>query len=613
VFECDLAGLCKWDNGYSLRKCGHKSRFNPISKQSRQRNPCPAIQIEMIENEPLPAINDLLRRAVSAASPRAILRPLAEVLLWGVVGLAAALSMLALHPASLSNDGYQYLSVAANIRHGNGAATDLVYFDTERSHGRIPAPLTTFPMGYSFAVGMLSSFVGGFETAARILSAICFAGTTALLASVLIAVRINPFVRAVMMLLFAANVVSVSFSAAVATESMFVFIFTAAIAALLCALLEDQHSRFHLPITLAGMTMAGLSYWVRYAGLFLILTVVLYFGIRSLRHRGRAAALDFCATLIPLGLAGALMARNLLLVGNWKGGNEIAVIHPLRAVLADYARAQLHLLSGGHAVKFGVWEGFLLAGSLGLGALLVRVLLRDGLGGGALLPRLDRIWTLPFTCTAVYSVGLFYAGLRTVISFGTRMFLPVLPLYILLFGLALHWLLSRALFSGEQIWLRAALCVFVIGYIGVNARDLNMSQTETRQEYLAGLFAERTADGQLLSDWVNAHVAPAAIIAAQDGQAIGYLLHRRTLGLVESEYSYERWECPEIRTQMNRFGAHYLILYRHPDHNTLLLEESSFAAAAASGQPGCGFVIASENQDVRILEIEPLPGAGGSH
>jgi hypothetical protein len=192
------------------------------------------------------------------------------------------------------------------------------------------------------------------------------------------------------------------------------------------------------------------------------------------------------------------------------------------------------------------------------------------------------------------------------------MFLPILPLYILLFGLALHWLLSRARLSGEQIWLRAALSVFVIGYIGVNARDLNMPQPETRQEYLAGLFAEQSADGQPLSDWVNAHVAPAAVIAAQDGQAIGYLLHRRTLGLVESEYSAERWECPEIRKQMNRFGAHYLILYRHPDHNTPLLEESSFAAAAASGQPGCGFVIASENQDVRILEIEPLSGVGGS-
>jgi hypothetical protein len=63
---------------------------------------------------------------------------------------------------------------------------------------------------------------------------------------------------------------------------------------------------------------------------------------------------------------------------------------------------------------------------------------------------------------------------------------------------------------------------------------------------------------------------------------------------------------------MRRFGARYLILYRHPDNDSHLLEESRFAAAAASGQPGCGFVIASENQDVRILEIAPLPGAGGS-
>jgi len=192
------------------------------------------------------------------------------------------------------------------------------------------------------------------------------------------------------------------------------------------------------------------------------------------------------------------------------------------------------------------------------------------------------------------------------------MFLPVLPLYILLFGLVLHWLLSRAHFSGGQIWLRVALCVFVIGYIGVNARDLSMPQPEARQEYLSGLFAERTADGQRLSDWVNAHVAPAAVIAAQDGQATGYFLHRRTLGLVEREYSSERWECPEIREQMNRFGACYLILYRHPDHSSHLLEESSFAAAAASGQPGCGFVIAAENPDLRVLEIEPIASADGN-
>jgi hypothetical protein len=366
-----------------------------------------------------------------------------------------------------------------------------------------------------------------------------------------------------------------------------------------------------LPWAITGLTLAGLSFWVRYAGLFLIAALVLYVLLRFLRVRSRRAAFELCAALIPVGLAGALMMRNVLLTGTWKGGNDLPVLNPLRGVLADFARAQLHLLFGEHAVKFGVWEAILLAGGLGLGALLARVLRRGILGGSARLPRLDGLWLLPFLCAAVYSAGLCYAGWRTVISFGTRMFLPVLPVYILLFGLVLHWLNARARSSGGQIWFRAALCALLIGYIGVNARDLNDPRPEPRQNRLSVLFAEQTAAGQPLSDWVNAHIAPAEVIAAQDGQAVGYLLHRRTLGLVEREYSDERWECPEIREQMNRFGARYLILYRHPGHNSLLLEQSSFAAEAVSGEPGCGFAVAAQNPDVRILEIGPPAGTDG--
>lgn len=536
-------------------------------------------------------------------------RPLIEMLLWGLLGLAAALGMMALRPASLSNDSCQYLSVAANIQHGNGFATDLVYFDTERSHGRIPAPLTTFPPGYPAAIALLSGFVGGYETAARILSALCFAGTAALLASVLISASIPVFVRTAVMLLFVANVVSLDFSVAMVTESMFVFVFTAAIVGLLRAWRDFQFPHAHLPWAIAGLTFAGLSYWVRYAGVFLIAAVLLYGLLRFLRLRDRVRASELCALLIPIGLAGALMARNILLVGDWKGGNQLPVSNPLRGVLADCPRAQLHLLLGEHAVKFGMWEGLLLVGGLGLGALLVRLLLLAEPDTGARLPASPALWTLPLTCAAVYCAGLCYAGMHTVISFGTRMFLPVLPLYLLLFGLALHWLISRANFSGGRLWFQTALCALVAGYIGVNARDLGIPVVNSSQTALSALFAERTADGQPLWDWVNSHIAPTAVIAAQNGQETGYLLHRRTLGLVESEYSAERWECPEIRNQMNRFGARYLILYPHPDQSSLLLKESRFAAEAASREPGCGFEIAAEDKDVRILEMMPIVAA----
>jgi hypothetical protein len=564
----------------------------------------------MTKSAPPPAVNSRLRDVSSAAHPNAILWQFAEVLLWGGLGLAVAFSMLAFRPLPLSNDSCQYLSVASNIRHGEGATTDLVYFDTERSHGRIPAPLTTFPPGYPAAVGMISGFFGGVEKAARILSAISFAGTAALLAGVLIATGVAPFVRAIVTLLFVTNAASAEFSAGALTESMFVFVFTAAIVALIVAWWGSPRLRVRLTCTIAGLVLAGLSYWIRYAGLFLIAALVLYVGLRFLRLRDRLHAAELSATLLPIGLAGALMARNVLLVGTWKGGNSLPVSNPLRGVLAHFGRDQLHLLLGEHMARFGAREAVLLAGCLSLGAFLGWRVLRNG-SGGALLPRASGLWTLPFTCAVVYTAGLCYAGLRSVISFGTRMFLPVLPLYLLLFAFALHWLISRTQFRGEQIWFRVTLCALLIGYIGVNARDLKTPKPISRLDLLSGQLAERTADGQHLSDWMNTHIDPAAVIAAQDGQVTGYLLHRRTLGLVESEYSLERWECPEIRRQMNRFGSSYLILYRNPDKGSLLLQESSFAAQSASGQPSCGFAIAAENPDVRILKIESTTEATG--
>jgi hypothetical protein len=76
-----------------------------------------------------------------------------EVFIWSV--LAFILSLAALARAGMpgfGNDGYRYLSVAENIRHGNGIKTSVVYFDSERAHGTIPAPLTTYPLGLTALV-----------------------------------------------------------------------------------------------------------------------------------------------------------------------------------------------------------------------------------------------------------------------------------------------------------------------------------------------------------------------------------------------------------------------------------------------------------------------------
>ena len=119
---------------------------------------------------------------------------LAEVVIWMLLALLAASAIRTFRPMPLGNDSYQYLNVAENFRHDHHLTTSLVNFDTERSHGRIPAPLTTFPVGYPFVVAILANW-SDFEGTARFLSGVCYACVTGLLAYALILVGVTPFLR----------------------------------------------------------------------------------------------------------------------------------------------------------------------------------------------------------------------------------------------------------------------------------------------------------------------------------------------------------------------------------------------------------------------------------
>lgn len=73
------------------------------------------------------------------------------------------------HPVQ-SNDNYQYLSIASNFERGYIGQTSLIYFDEERRHGTIPAPMATFPVGYPAMIAALDALVHSVEIAALLVS-----------------------------------------------------------------------------------------------------------------------------------------------------------------------------------------------------------------------------------------------------------------------------------------------------------------------------------------------------------------------------------------------------------------------------------------------------------
>src|SRR5215472_7264459 len=78
---------------------------------------------------------------------------------WCLLALIATVAQLAPHNLMprLYNDSFQYLSVAKQFGSTQRIATSLVFFDTARFHGTIPAPVTWFPPGYPLAIAGLST------------------------------------------------------------------------------------------------------------------------------------------------------------------------------------------------------------------------------------------------------------------------------------------------------------------------------------------------------------------------------------------------------------------------------------------------------------------------
>ncbi len=534
-----------------------------------------------------------------------------EVVLWAVLVLALASAMLAGRPLPLSNDSYRYLNAAAQVREGRGPASTVAYYDLERAHGHLPYPLTHWPPGYPATIAATSAFTSGdLERAARIVSALACAGTAALLTWALQLTGVSPLVRGVMLTIFAFNVTTLSFATAVLSEALFTCATMGTFAALLWAEGAATSNRPHTGRAAGAAALAGLTYWLRYAGLFVVAGVVTHAALRWALHPSRRSARTLRLMALPLGLVATLAGRNAWLTGNWRGGNEMPTAHPLSSVLREYVSDQVHVLFGLHAFTFGAWEWLLALGTLG-------AVLTLALGCPWPRPRRHVDWWKAWcgqesaaplmvgVCVVIYTAGMLYAGSRTVVSFDPRMFLPLFPLYLVLAGVGVSRLKAAMPAARHHAFLTACLLLVCVAYAGVNARDLSAMSRSGSQDVLVAAWAKPAADGQPLRSWIDAHVPPAETVFAGDAQATAYILRRPMVGLVTAEYSPVRWECDSIKRELSRFHARFVVVYtsrnRALGDSLALLSDSPFVAAAVDGPPPCGCSVAAENPDIRIL------------
>lgn len=534
-----------------------------------------------------------------------------EIPLWIVAsGITVLIGLVVAGEPRLREDSYQYLSTAGSLASGAGAKTAILHYDVDRRTGQIPVPLTMWPPGYPMAVAALRVVGVPLTTGAAAISALSFVALVTLLLFGARAYNLTPTATRLMLLWLLANSWAFVYPVSVSTESLFTAVVVGGI--VLFAIHEKRHPAppQTVPLVIAG-TLLGLSYWVRYAGLLLCAGAAAFYGLAWLVKRDRASLRSLTYATSGGALLVALNAvRNIWITGSWKAGYDTPTSHPLTEVLHQFAASLHHLFLGeATAAHLGVYEVIMALCVLFLAGLWV-IYQRRGSAGLAVW----RVRLLLFTFVAVYSVGIVYIAMTSIITFGTRMFYPLLPL--LLLGLA------AGVADVERAWVTTpqrrwaflgVLAAATLAYGAVNVSNIRAVPRSAPHYLVVARLSEPLILDALtppnqpkparfsMHAWIDRNIPRDAVVVASDGQATSYAVQRPAVSLVDSGFSATKWTEESVRELMRTYHAEFLILYpRAHSWRIPVQAESPFLAAVLQGQLPSWLTLVADNLEVRV-------------
>ncbi|HEU4412781.1 MAG TPA: hypothetical protein VFS43_46485 [Polyangiaceae bacterium] len=526
-----------------------------------------------------------------------------EVAFWcAVAALSLALAVTRSGGVRLYNDSYQYLSVAESLARGEGNRSSIVHYDLDYRQGSVPAAMTAFPPGFPLAIAPLLSLGLRGEVAAGLVSGLSLVALVPLLcaAGAWLSLPLAATRAALVLLLVNAHVGF--FAGAALSESLFTLLSTAALLSALRAEGQGGPSRAYL--ALAG-ALAGLSFGVRFAGVFLLGALVAYYGWRWLRRRTARAFGELACVALPLPFIAGYAAYRLA-TDTLKGGNTKEVFRGLKFVAVETARA---------LVRLGLPERRLDAQSLdalwfGLAAVAAGATVWLCRRSPSIVTRAPARGALPLVALYVvaYVAGMTYLQLVTPINTGVRLFYPLLPLYVLGAAFAIERAASSAHLRGER---PAYASMLALGLAAYGALHLSHVRPDERasQRVLPRWLAQPTAAGPTVAEWVEQNVPPDGVIIADDGQATGHLLRRKTLSLAGAEISDQRWTEGRVRELFDTYRASLLVLYPSADPGRAQAQaESAFLADLLAGKAPSWLEVAVETDEVRAFRLARVDG-----
>lgn len=490
---------------------------------------------------------------------------------------------------NITNDGYQYLDAASNLASGECLCTKVVMFDEQVAYGRIPVPFTHFAPGYPLLVAALSSTGIRAENAGYILSALAYLAVIWLIWDIGINMGARVWIVGAFSLLWIAHATALYYAATVATES----IFTACLAGIAALIVRDIRAGSSHPVLTASIgVVAGLSYWLRYPGLFLAFGAGLYLIVAAWRiPRARIGAL--LGLIAAAALVGSITIRNAVDSGSWRGGfSSAGGRHKLGPVIADTIRAFTHFVTGDRIpVRINFWIALFALSVAVLVLLAIRALIRRQVEPGSGLYALA--WTM-FIAIA-YAGGIFASTLATIAGDLPRYYFPALPLVLACLAVVCSRIRGAA-------W-SVALCGLVLSTAAMQWRNAMAPSAPPDWILTRTYLSETLPSGETLLNWLASHDGPNEPILAVEGQALHYILQRPVVAVIPARDTTRRTDEQGFRQLMRQSRTKYILVLPGAPPDRILDQTSyAFLQSVASGDAPSWLKPAVRTHDAAVYE-----------
>ena len=487
-----------------------------------------------------------------------------------ITGLVTAIGIaliVAWQPEFISRDGAQYLSIAQNLATGDGNSTSVIFYEKHYQQNRVPAPQTTFPPGYPFAVAAIVSLGIPADNAGFAVSLFSFSASVFLLFSLMRLTDINIKVAAGMSVAWALLTLNYYMVLDTISESLFIALTLGSVLAFCKASAISNDLRRTVLLVVAG-GLAAAAFTVRYAGLFFVLalgTVGLLEWFRRKQYMNFKAIIALL--IMPVVVVATLFLRNYLLVGDLFGGPRINIVQPLLLVIK-----QFYWSLGG---IFGLSASGLLAGQpaeiflalLILSCLVLFFLFRHSIrfDGSRLRSVLSqRVTLISLVYLVVGVVFLAYIGLTSKSDPpSARFVLPLVPFMMIVAAATVpsgsHDGRMPRFVRLTPVVLLAAMYIF--GQLAV-LRDFSDDLGPGSPERIVHAALNEQAPGGTVRTLILSNYKPTGNpVLSNESQLLSVALKVPTLGLTAAIYTTRIWDQDNVVQLLCAYDVRVLLLF----------------------------------------------------